>query len=443
MQAEWQYVNGVAVPRYSRDRGHEGMTPEDFQREINAWITERRKAMNDLEGSESKRHLLSLEEVLAIRLISGPVHKPVNDFLRQLATMSGEQQLIYQKYGLLPTALNFAITVETATCALNKIAAVTEQTSELLRGVPGILPERFWAQDLLVATEPAFLSTSGRYATAMRYLADGKHNVVWKLSQKTTTNAPLRLGADLSKISQYGDEDELMFPPGTTMVCRADGLTNCTPRCADERKRSLLGHHAYAYDTHGRMDVVAVPPAPRQEGKLRAKSFMIQLQVCNLATWVDFLDAYVHSIGLDVVPALRLLVPLVSVQAHVHTDKDVALTSLTADPRFIPNPEEHLLAKAAALALDGREEDEHEDEQTVALSARKMLDNVAKVFVSAPAPPEPEYDAGGGGYGAPSSPRPVRRVPSPRAPSPRAAPAARVAQPTVVAVIEDERGGGS
>ena len=87
---EWSYVSGTAETLelhalgLTRDKEHAGKTPDGFLREANAFITKRRRA-----GSFSlpEQHaFLSIEEVLAVRLFSGAAYRPINDFLRNVAT---------------------------------------------------------------------------------------------------------------------------------------------------------------------------------------------------------------------------------------------------------------------------------------------------------------------------------------------------------------------
>ena len=76
---QWAYINGAAEEakvkireKYHaiRDKGHQGMGPDDFLNAANALIIERRKAGR---GTLPEKHaMLTRSEVLAVRLYTGP-----------------------------------------------------------------------------------------------------------------------------------------------------------------------------------------------------------------------------------------------------------------------------------------------------------------------------------------------------------------------------------
>ena len=72
-----------------RDSKHAGKRPADFLREANGRIAARRAAGHGVALPEAHA-LLTLDEVLAVRLYSGAAYQPINRFLRQLATLSGD-----------------------------------------------------------------------------------------------------------------------------------------------------------------------------------------------------------------------------------------------------------------------------------------------------------------------------------------------------------------
>lgn len=73
----------------TRDEHNDGMTPEQFKDRVNSHIRKRRAA--GLDGSLPEEFaFLSLEEVLAVRLYSGPAYQPINEFLRQIQPLRGE-----------------------------------------------------------------------------------------------------------------------------------------------------------------------------------------------------------------------------------------------------------------------------------------------------------------------------------------------------------------
>lgn len=90
---EWKYVvsrvgetpgGGTGFGR--RDEGNENMTPEDFLRRANDFVREQAKEMG--REVDAEHDLLSLEELIAIRLFTGPGFYVINEFLRQLAELA-------------------------------------------------------------------------------------------------------------------------------------------------------------------------------------------------------------------------------------------------------------------------------------------------------------------------------------------------------------------
>ena len=88
---EFKYVTGVAVDdldenqKSKRDKGHEGWTVDKFCTCIDGFV--RTKARNK---GKWDAQLLEREEVLAIRLYTGPAYQPINDFLREVSKLGPE-----------------------------------------------------------------------------------------------------------------------------------------------------------------------------------------------------------------------------------------------------------------------------------------------------------------------------------------------------------------
>ena len=98
--AEYDYVLGAAgaIPAEhaqtfsletsagTRDEGSKGQTLADFVAAINQHVADRltQKGM----ALEPERHLLTEEEVIAIRLYTGPGYQPINTFLREMGNLS-------------------------------------------------------------------------------------------------------------------------------------------------------------------------------------------------------------------------------------------------------------------------------------------------------------------------------------------------------------------
>ena len=88
---EFKYVTGVAVydldenQKCTRDKGHGGWTVDKFCARIDDYV--RTTAHNK---GKWDAQLLEREEVLAIRLYTGPAYQPINDFLREVSKLGPE-----------------------------------------------------------------------------------------------------------------------------------------------------------------------------------------------------------------------------------------------------------------------------------------------------------------------------------------------------------------
>lgn len=166
--------------------------------------------------------MLASGQVLAVRLYSRPTYQPINNFLRQIAHLQGafRSELAHH------AGLSFAATVRHIVCAVRKLAAVAtpeESSMPLWRGVRGELPPIFWVPDetgTVCATDMAFLSTSRSRETPIAYMQRGASsaNVLWCLHPRSESDTAYHCGADISMLSQYADEHEILFPPCTMLT---------------------------------------------------------------------------------------------------------------------------------------------------------------------------------------------------------------------------------
>ena len=70
---------------------------------------------------------------------------------------------------------------------------------------------------MITAVETAFMSTSRNESTPIQYMA-GQHNVLWALHPQLQSDAAYHCGADISRLSQFPKEEEILFPPCTMMI---------------------------------------------------------------------------------------------------------------------------------------------------------------------------------------------------------------------------------
>ena len=92
----------------------------------------------------------------------------------------------------------------------------------LYRGVRGELPRGFWLKDslnMVCATDTAFMSTSRNRETPISYMADDV-NVLWELEARPESDSAYHCGADISLLSQFAQEKEVLFPPCCLLVVK-------------------------------------------------------------------------------------------------------------------------------------------------------------------------------------------------------------------------------
>ena len=86
----------------------------------------------------------------------------------------------------------------------------------------GELPTIFWIPDErghVAATDFGFMSTSTKKATAVSYMSHdaAEQNILWEVRPAAPTSEAFHYGADVSMLSQFHHETEVLFPPGTML----------------------------------------------------------------------------------------------------------------------------------------------------------------------------------------------------------------------------------
>ena len=269
---EWEYVKGAAceLPDCTagvRDVGNTGRTVRDFSDEVNSFIEERRRQGYGTVLPSGEFAYLTTEEVLAVRLFSGPAHQLLNSFLRQVAKLDASHRQVLAN----DPEITFAATVRHICRAIRKLSAVAtpEETAKTLwRAVRGELPRTFWVPDeqqMICATELGFMSTSRNKATPLNYMDTSRDNLLWVISARAESSTGYHCGADISMLSQFSREQEgaavpglepprpiatLAFPiycspPGTALTLTAAPHTPAARRCsAVSAVHDALGHPA-------------------------------------------------------------------------------------------------------------------------------------------------------------------------------------------------------
>ena len=228
LRAEWAYVIGPAAAKEgctagTRDMNNDGMTPEQFRARVNELISKSRDviAMRGAGVGElmtEEDAFLTLDDIIAIRLFSGPAYQPINRFLREVSKVEG----VFREQLAQHPELTFTATVRHLCCAIRKLSALTlpeDATETLYRGCRGELEQGFWTPDrmgMICAVDMAFMSTSKKKEAPIQYMSPGK-NVLWQLHTEPDSDAGFHRGADISMLSQHASEHEILFPPMTLL----------------------------------------------------------------------------------------------------------------------------------------------------------------------------------------------------------------------------------
>ena len=259
LREEWAYVSGAAVATPgctpgTRDADNGGKTPVDFMEEVNAHIRRRREQAEQRGGGAKpllleKDAFLTLDEVLAIRLYSGPSYQPINTFLRSVSTLRGDARAALASHA----GLTFAATVRYIIQGIRKLSAVTteeESSRPLWRGVRGELPPSFWMADkagMVVAVDMAFMSTSRLRQTPIDYMSTAGENVLWALKAQPESDSGYHCGADIGMLSQFAAEAEVLYPPCTMLTVLRPGRTESQDGgSVDHGRPSAAGEEAAA-----------------------------------------------------------------------------------------------------------------------------------------------------------------------------------------------------
>mmetsp|Transcript_18409 Transcript_18409/g.27975 ORF Transcript_18409/g.27975 Transcript_18409/m.27975 type:complete len:774 (+) Transcript_18409:71-2392(+) len=247
IRKEWEYVNGISEEKTNcvsgvRDRGdHANLSPQNFLNRVNDRIASRREIGLGI-GLNDRDAFLSMDEVLSVRLYSGPAYLPINTFLREISACSGEYRRILCNHPLR----SFTATCRHISNAIRKIAAVatkSDVSKPLWRGVRGELKRSFWnldEQGMICAVDTAFMSCSRSRDTPIQYMSQHTSNVLWKVQPASESDAAYHNGADISMLSQFPDEKEVLFPPCTMLVVRNKNPSDNGAPVSPDSKSSAL-----------------------------------------------------------------------------------------------------------------------------------------------------------------------------------------------------------
>ena len=151
--------------------------------------------------------VLNIKEVAAMRLYTGPMYMLYNTVLRQ-----------FPQYVLEKLSNNkYETTIFCIISGISKLSKASKipQDRRVFRGLGGMLvPDEFWSEQeggFRGGVEWGLMSTTTNRSVAMQYSgADKKRGTVFEILV-----GRVDLGADLSELSQYPGEKEMLFPPLT------------------------------------------------------------------------------------------------------------------------------------------------------------------------------------------------------------------------------------
>lgn len=262
--------DGVPVSRESHAMGYEVSEAPSEVEESSATRKMSAASGSGPFGARAHSHKLTVEEVIAVRLYTGPAYVPINGWLREVAELPKEPKHSSSRWGAwtperalmdaqsarreaaLDKSSSWGATVGLLVGALGKIASHNtraESECTLYRGLEGLLPGEFWLPDQLgvvCATDSAFMSTSLEQATAIHYMtrpergrARGK-GLLWEIRAGAEDANGHHCGANVSLLSQFGAEKEVLFPPLTMLRVMARNEAIDVPRRLEAARSDVL-----------------------------------------------------------------------------------------------------------------------------------------------------------------------------------------------------------
>ncbi|KOO21225.1 hypothetical protein Ctob_000811, partial [Chrysochromulina tobinii] len=184
---------------------------------------ERKRTERNQKLKELKQDELVPEEVVAARLYTGPLFVKYNAVLRGIDSSNKYLEGEMKKYCAEReggTKINmYCTTLHCINSAIIKLSKLTRATA-VYRGVSDKgLPEQFFkANDCGVrgGVEGAFMSTTENREVALGYATGKKGSILLEIDQ-----GMIARGADISSISQYPHEKEVLFNPLTGLEVKS------------------------------------------------------------------------------------------------------------------------------------------------------------------------------------------------------------------------------
>ena len=219
-KAEWLFVvgkEGLDTTKWEFVAGSQPSYEGDLLKGRNA------RSLDELMGMEQARtSMLTSEEMVALRLYTGPMYDVLNKILR-----GDDNGNPLPRSGNMYTSTILLIC--SAILKLSKIS-VPPPEGKVYRGLGGmVLPPSFFdrdAQGFSGGVEMGFMSTSTTRAVAVEYSGLGReqHGIptIFEINVGKTS-----MGADLSWLSQFQHEKEMLYGPLTHLQVRNGSCDAC------------------------------------------------------------------------------------------------------------------------------------------------------------------------------------------------------------------------
>ena len=114
----------------------------------------------------------------------------------------------------------------------------------MYRGIRGELPSSFWLRDAfgaVTATDFGFMSTSLDRAVSESFLGQNGSAVLWKIECSEESDDGFHSAADVSLLSQFPEQQEMLFPPMTMLQVQSTRQSGTSAR---ESITSLSTHES-------------------------------------------------------------------------------------------------------------------------------------------------------------------------------------------------------
>ena len=193
-----QAVRGARVPK----------RPSEFALKLDA----RNKQLEEKEIGK-----LYMQEFQAARLYTGPMSMKYNAVLRGLgeAGLPNSSKVLFDNMKKLCGDNRYVTTLHCISSAIVKLSHLAKPQT-VYRGIAGhVLPSKFWRGQGHGGVEFSFMSTTANRKVAMSYAEAGNKEAASCVME--VQMGTIDRGADFSWLSQYPDEQSIVFPPYTAL----------------------------------------------------------------------------------------------------------------------------------------------------------------------------------------------------------------------------------